>query len=140
MQKKAWDALWGKLGDYMTTSRLPADIIEQFSALLGSLARMVASGSKLSETELKVLLMGSDLEAEDPTVLGELERWGKILIAFKEHPSAEIRHASVEALKQRGLKEAPVLYAVDLVAKSTPTGKLKVRPDDLNFELPAGGG
>lgn len=112
----------------MTTSRLSTSTIQQLTPLLGSLARIVATGSRLSEHELNLLLLGADLEAE-PMVLGELKRWGKILRAFKEQPSVDLRRATVEALSLRDLPEAPVLLAVDIVARSAPAVTSKVTPE-----------
>ncbi len=98
------------------TSRLSSEALNQLTPLLGSLARLVARGSQVSEAQLRTLLLGADLESE-PAALEELKRWGRLLTALREQPSEENRHATVEALMLRGLPEAPVLLAVDTVAK-----------------------
>ncbi len=97
------------------TSRLSSDTSNQLTPLLGSLARLVARGAQVSEAQLHTLLVGAGLE-EEPAVLEELKRWGRLLIALREQPSEENRQATVEAFMLRGLPEAPVLLAVDAVA------------------------
>jgi len=84
---------------------------------LGSLARLVARGSRVSEAQLRTLLLGVDLES-DPAALEELKRWSQLLTALREQPSEDNRHATVEALMLRGLPEAPVLLAVDTVIRN----------------------
>jgi parallel beta-helix repeat protein len=84
---------------------------------LGSLARLVARGSRVSEAQLRTLLLGVDLES-DPAALEELKRWSQLLTALRERPSEDNRHATVEALMLRGLPEAPVLLAVDTVVRN----------------------
>lgn len=96
------------------TSRLSSEALNQLVPLLGSLARLVARGSQVSEAQLRTLLLGADLESE-PAALEELKRWGKMLAALREQPSEDNRHATAEALMLRGLPEAPVLLAVDTV-------------------------
>ena len=104
------------------TSPLPRDVIEQLTPLLGSLARLVASGSDLSEGELKMLFLGGGLEPE-PAAVEELKRWGRVLTAVRQDPSVELRRAAVEGLKLRGLPEAPVLLAVSTVTEAVPEAR-----------------
>ena len=98
------------------TSRLSRDMLEQLTPLLGSLARIVASDSDLSESELEMLLIGGGLKP-DSAVVEELERWGRVLMALRQEPSDHLRRAAVEGLKLRGLPEAPVSLAVLAVTK-----------------------
>jgi hypothetical protein len=99
------------------TSRLSSEALNQLIPLLGSLARLVARGSRVSEAQLRTLLLGVDLES-DPAALEELKRWSQLLTALRERPSEDNRHATVEALMLRGLPEAPVLLAVDTVVQN----------------------
>jgi parallel beta-helix repeat protein len=99
------------------TSRLSSEALNQLIPLLGSLARLVARGSRVSEAQLRTLLLGVDLES-DPAALEELKRWSQLLTALRERPSEDNRHATVEALMLRGLPEAPVLLAVDTVVRN----------------------
>ena len=103
-------------------SHLSSEHLAQLTPLLGSLARLVAGGSQLSEREIRTLLLGVDLAA-DPEALSELRLWGTLLHDLQQAPDATQRHATVEALLLRGLPEAPVLLAVATVADSgtTPT-------------------
>jgi parallel beta-helix repeat protein len=96
------------------TQSLPSEVLAQISPLLGSLARMVARGSSLGENTLQTLLLGAGLES-DPTYLGELQRWGRLLLALRAEPVIDLREATVEALLLRGLPEASVLLAVDAI-------------------------
>ena len=125
------------------TSRLSSEALNQLTPLLGSLARLVARGSQVSEAQLHTLLLGADLESE-PAALEELKRWGRLLTALQEQPSEDNRHATVEALMLRGLPEAPVLLAVDTVAggggvKPPPDRRLTASVERLDFgELRSG--
>jgi len=109
------------------TSRLSSDQLGQLTPLLGSLARLVFSGSQLSESELHTLLLGADLETE-PSALQELQRWGRLLTALRDQPSGELRRATVEALMLRGLPEAPVLLAVDTVSSKLEAATSQAPP------------
>jgi parallel beta-helix repeat protein len=99
------------------TRRLSSEALNQLIPLLGSLARLVARGSRVSEAQLRTLLLGVDLES-DPAALEELKRWSQLLTALREQPSEDNRLATVEALILRGLPEAPVLLAVDTVVRN----------------------
>jgi parallel beta-helix repeat protein len=99
------------------TRRLSSEALNQLIPLLGSLARLVARGSRVSEDQLRTLLLGVDLES-DPAALEELKRWSQLLTALREQPSEDNRLATVEALMLRGLPEAPVLLAVDTVVRN----------------------
>jgi hypothetical protein len=99
------------------TRRLSSEALNQLIPLLGSLARLVARGSRVSEDQLRTLLLGVDLES-DPAALEELKRWSQLLTALREQPSEDNRLATVEALILRGLPEAPVLLAVDTVVRN----------------------
>jgi parallel beta-helix repeat protein len=99
------------------TRRLSSEALNQLIPLLGSLAKLVARGSRVSEDQLRTLLLGVDLES-DPAALEELKRWSQLLTALREQPSEDNRLATVEALMLRGLPEAPVLLAVDTVVRN----------------------
>jgi parallel beta-helix repeat protein len=99
------------------TRRLSSEALNQLIPLLGSLAKLVARGSRVSEAQLRTLLLGVDLES-DPAALEELKRWSQLLTALREQPSEDNRLATVEALMLRGLPEAPVLLAVDTVVRN----------------------
>ncbi len=131
-------------------SKLPGDLLSQLAPLLGSLARMIAAGSRLDEEELETLLSGAGVESE-PVVLGELKRWKQLLVALKQKFTEEKRLATIEALRLRGLDEAPVLLAVHIVSEGkqlqekqpvSPTQKrLSVSVERLDFGiLPPGQG
>ena len=125
------------------TSRLSSDQVEQLTPVLGSLARLVASGSDLSDRLLNTLLLGTDLGAES-VVMEEVKRWGELLRGLQQDSSEEQRRVTTEALMLRGLPEAPVLLAVSAVAEASPLpaptpsapppgGKLKAIPESLDF-------
>ncbi len=99
------------------SSRLSSERLHQLAPLLASLARLVAGGAPLAEAELQTLLLGADLES-DPTMLAELKRWVLLLKALRAQPSPALRSATMEALGLRGLPEASVLLAVEVVAPS----------------------
>ncbi len=99
------------------TSRLSTDQLTQLTPLLGSVARLVASGSSLNESELYILLVGVDMESE-PAAMDELKRWGRLLTTIRQQPAEENRRATVEALVTRGLPEATAILAVATVAES----------------------
>ena len=125
------------------TSRLSSQALDQLTPLLGSLARLVARGSQVGEDQLRTLLLGTDLDS-DPVALEELKRWGRLLVALRECPSEDNRHATAEALMIRGLPEAPVLLAVDTVTSRgntppQPPKRLWASVERLDFgELRAG--
>ncbi len=108
------------------TSPLSTDQIEQLTPLLGSLARMAARGSSLSEAELRTLLKGADVADKD-AAQAELQRWAELLLDLRA--DAGLRLVIGEALMQRGLPEAPVLLAIDTVAGGpTVSGEVPVSP------------
>ena len=117
------------------TSRLSSDDIQQLAPLLGSLARLIAGGSKLREDELRVLLMGTDIDY-NPSVLNELKLWGRLLKELHERPLPELREATVEALMLRNLPEASILLAVD-AATSGITRSIMPSPSSLVPSLQA---
>jgi parallel beta-helix repeat protein len=118
------------------TRRLSSEALNQLIPLLGSLARLVARGSRVSEAQLRTLLLGVDLES-DPAALEELKRWSQLLTALREQPSEDNRLATVEALMLRGLPEAPVLLAVDTVVRNEgsppPPKRLRVSVERLDL-------
>ena len=129
------------------TSQLSSDQLERLTPLLGSMARLIASGSEPRDDDLEILLLGADLEAE-PQVLGELKRWDRLLRGVADNPREQRRRTTVEALMLRGLAEAPVLLAVDTVATGnaastspaapTPVQGLAASVSSLDFgSLPA---
>ncbi len=95
-------------------SASPHNHTEQLVPLLGSLARRVAADAELSDQELRMLLADEGIKVE-PAALEELQRWGRLLILLRRHPTAELSGAVREALKQCGVKEGPALLAVDEV-------------------------
>jgi len=126
------------------TRRLSSEALNQLIPLLGSLARLVARGSRVSEDQLRTLLLGVDLES-DPAALEELKRWSQLLTALREQPSEDNRLATVEALMLRGLPEAPVLLAVDTVVRNEgsppPPKRLRASVERLDLGvLPLGQG
>jgi hypothetical protein len=130
------------------TSHLPSESLQQLTPILGSLARMIANGSQLSESELQTLLLGVDLD-HDPMALKELMLWGRLLRSLHEQPGYELRHVTAEALMLRNLPEASVLLAIDTVTSEkgplastvTPgqTSTLSISASSLDFGLLASG-
>ena len=124
------------------SSDLSKDVIDQLTPLLGSLAQLLASGSQLTEDDLPILLMGTDLEP-DPIALEELRHWGTLLRTVQEEPSEERRRSTAETLMSLGLPEDTVLLAESTVAESdaqpptmmaTSSGqRLKVSVSSLEF-------
>lgn len=120
------------------TSRLSTDAMARLTPLLGSLARMVARGLPVNESQLQTLLLGADLES-DTSALEELKRWGRLLTILREQPTEENRHATVEALMLRGLPEATVLLAVDAVTEgrqsTRSSQRLSANVEQLEFGI-----
>jgi parallel beta-helix repeat protein len=109
------------------TSKLTSDQVAQLAPLLGSVARIVATGSPLTDSKLNVLLMAADA-AGDSAALDELNLWAKLLVGLREQGGDELRHVTVEALLLRGLPEATVLLSVAKVVEGAmPESQL---PDD----------
>src|SRR5690349_6277312 len=127
----------------VTSSSLTSEALQQLIPLLGSLARLVAGGSRVSDSELQILLLGVECDDED-TALGELRRWSRLLSVLQAQPTPDNRAAIIEALHLRGLPEASVMLTVTAVASGTdvqtqPVGVLRVTPDRLDFgTLPSG--
>jgi hypothetical protein len=125
------------------TSKLSTDQLTQITPLLGSVARLVASGSGLSDNELFILLIGIDMETE-PNAMEELKRWGRLLTTIKGQPTEGNQHAVQEALVTRGLPEATVILAIETVVNSITRAsaipirgvhsRLKVNVDRLDFD------
>ena len=85
---------------------------EQMTALLGTLARCVASGRSLNQDELRTLLRDVGLEP-DPGLLVELEHWTRLLHGARfSGPDDPASTATIEALTQRGIAEASAVLAV----------------------------
>ena len=99
------------------SSSLSSEHLSQLVPLIGSLARLLADGSQLSEGELDTLLLGVGMES-NPVALAELSRWGRLLKALHQVPSDAQRRATVEALRIRGLPEATIFLAVATVVGS----------------------
>ena len=99
-------------------ARLSSDIVEQMAPLLGALAKLVASGSQVSETELRTMLAGVSLE-DKPDVLAEGVRWARLLSGLRRQ--ADLGQATVESLLMRGLPEATVILAVATVTNESGT-------------------
>jgi hypothetical protein len=126
------------------SSHLSREDIQQLAPLLGSLARLVARGSHLSENELRTLLLGSGVEY-NPAMMKEIKIWCQLLQALYEDPTSALRQVTVEALLLRDLPEASILLAVDTVTSSAVTGAstapqfasspsaLKAQPPTLDF-------
>ena len=126
-------------------SRLSNEDIQQLAPLLGSLARLVTRGSRLSENELKILLLGTDV-SYTPVVFQELLLWEQLLRTLYEQPLAEMRSVTVETLLMRGLPEANVLLSIDVVTKGgspsqgaqqapqvSHSQRLRIQPASLDF-------
>lgn len=126
------------------SSHLSSREIEQLAPTLGSLARLIASGSNLNEPQLKTLMLGTGLDY-NPTTLQEMKLWGRLLKALHEQPIPELRLATVEALMLRNLPEASVLLAIDTVTSrvstpaspspAPPTFALQAIPASLDFGM-----
>jgi hypothetical protein len=126
------------------SSHLSREDIQQLAPLLGSLARLVARGSHLSENELRTLLLGSGVEY-DAAMMKEIKIWCQLLQALYEDPTSALRQVTVEALLLRDLPEASILLAVDTVTSSAVAGvstapqfanspsALKAQPPTLDF-------
>ncbi len=96
------------------SANLPSNTMEMLTPLLGGLTRLVRRGTRLDEGTLSALLLGADLEP-DAHLLAEVSRWARLLGNLRDAPSEDLRHATIEALLLRGLPEAPVLLATDLL-------------------------
>jgi hypothetical protein len=121
------------------TSHLSSSRLQQLTPVLASVARIIAGGSQLSESELQILLYGVDLEY-DPELLKELRIWGRLLQSVEKRPDKELRRATAEALMLRGLPEASVLLAIDTVTSravkrhvSSQSSTLQVSSSTLDF-------
>lgn len=126
------------------SSHLSREDIQQLAPLLGSLARLVARGSHLSENELRTLLLGSGVEY-NPAMMKEIKIWFQLLQALYEDPTSALRQVTVEALLLRDLLEASILLAVDTVTSAAVAGTstvsqyassasaLKAEPPMLDF-------
>jgi len=131
------------------TSSLPGEEIQQLVPLLGSLARLAAGGSQLNDGELRTLLLGADLEDDDPAILKEIKLWSRLLKTLHQQPLPELRLVTVESLLLRGLPEASVLLAVDTVTSganrspmaspSFSASSLRATPSRLDFGILAPG-
>ena len=102
------------------TSRLPDEVVNQLSPLLGSLARGVAKGMRLGEEQLRLLLQSVSPKSV-PSLVEELELWQDLLFTLQEHPADENRFIVAEALKMRGLPLAPIQLALDTVCRNNPS-------------------
>src|SRR5579859_2093064 len=129
-------------------SQLTVDQRLQLVPLLGGLARLIARGTALSTGRLQTLLNGADLE-QNPAALVELQRWARLLASVHDDPSPDSRQTVVETLLARGLPEATILLAIDLVARSESglldslpsapvSPRLQVQPERLEWTLPPG--
>ncbi|HZS74990.1 MAG TPA: hypothetical protein VFA41_00120 [Ktedonobacteraceae bacterium] len=124
------------------SSRLSQEDTDRLVPILGSVARLIVSGSRLDDSELRVLLLGAGLD-DQPTFLNELKLWIRLLKAVHEQPGIELRRATVEALMLRNLSEASVLLAVDAVTSSVASEvnfsssaqekRLQVQPSNVDF-------
>ena len=120
------------------TSRLSSDIIAQMAPLLGSLSRLIARGSHISDVQLRTLLRGIDLEAE-PAVMHEAKFWMELLQNLREDSSEEMSQVTVEALLLRGVPEASALLAISEITKGQTLSKMTVNPERLDLgQLVAG--
>src|SRR5690349_5329105 len=124
---------------------LSRDTIVLMTPLLASLSKLICQSSSLTESELRVLLLGvfPSLESE---FVQEAKLWAQLLQALHERPSEELRRVTIEALLLRGLAEAPVLLAISQVSTSSEAtkensslGLLKVSQETLDFgQIPMG--
>jgi hypothetical protein len=125
-------------------SQLSSDQLAQITPLLGSLARLIARDTTLSDDQLELLIEASDLP-ENPAAQSELRRWAHLLQRVASTSNEKVRHAVVEALLLRGLPEATVLLAVETIAgrgETPPTipeaRPLVVQPARLEWTMQGG--
>ncbi len=109
------------------TSPLPSESLAQIEPVLGSIARLIATGLILSDKELKVLLLGVDVDPKS-AVLDELREWVNLLIKIRDHPSEENCKNMVSILVQRGITHATAMMAVSTIAGRVPTLTLSHAP------------
>jgi hypothetical protein len=117
-------------------SNLSSGLLEQIRPLLGNLAQLVIEGSRLSEDVLRDLLRETGLQ-DNSAALTELQLWGELLVDVREDPTQH--QSTVEALQLRGLREAPVLLAIDRVVSQVDerdmiaSSQIQVSEEKLNF-------
>ncbi len=92
-----------------------SDLLLSLTPLLDSLARLVASGASLDDSQLAMLLDCADL-GDDPAAAVELQRWARLLRPVHEQPTPAQQQLAKEALLLRGLPEEAVHAAVAIVA------------------------
>ncbi|MEI6309353.1 MAG: M48 family metalloprotease [bacterium] len=79
--------------------------------LLDGLVWLVRSGSRLSDLEVNNLTASAGLPSQGEKTQA-LQRWGKILTAYRKEPSEEGRKAAEAALQEEGLTAAEAKQAL----------------------------
>jgi len=120
------------------TTPLSDPIFDQLSPLLANLARLISANSPCSDTQLLTLLEAIDLENDDDTLV-ELRKWAALLKKSHQNSNADQRMATIEALQLRGLREAQVQLAVDMVCSAQSSPSLTVQPNRLEWNNLAAG-
>src|SRR5579859_4456811 len=124
-------------------SQLSPEQQAHLTPLLGSLARLIAQDTPVTDRQVAVLLSATDLE-DNAAAEREIKRWARLLQAARDAPDAAERQVVVEGLRLRRLPEAPVLLAVDLVSRPAPIPipgserggpTLRVKPEQLSWSL-----
>jgi hypothetical protein len=85
-------------------------LLTDLSPLLSTVARLVSRGSRLSDVEIRTLLIGAGRE-DDEDAAQELRRWSQLLASLGDDPSDDMRETVTEALTSRGLPESIISRA-----------------------------
>jgi hypothetical protein len=89
--------------------------VSTLTPLLRTIARLVAKGATLGPVELRVLMLGADVEAHADHAFRELERWRTMLATLLANPSIDLINATSEAMLLRGLSEGDIGQAISTV-------------------------
>lgn len=99
-------------------STLSHEQLTALAPLLGTLARLIAGGVILAVAELWQLIRGAGIST-DPSIEDELRCWAGLLSSLYIALSEALRLTTIEALRLRGLSDAPILLAVGNVLGKT---------------------
>ena len=117
-------------------SALPPERIAALAPLLGSLARLLAEGTQVSDIALETLALS--LGHDDPAAIAELQIWRRLLARVRDYPQTEVRLAAIEALRHRGLSEASVLLALGDLGSTSALRSPEVGGSVLGATVSAG--
>jgi hypothetical protein len=112
------------------SSALNPNQIKELSAVLCSLARLIAGGSRIDDDALSILILGARLPQTDE-FLDELRTWVALLEKVRTAANENTRKIVKEALKMRGLDEVAVTLAVMIASEVKPQTPTKAAPVNL---------